>query len=476
MAQTSSTDCPNISVRPCHYGDLEGVEALVNQANRAFETKSCGHSLPQVAQDLDRLRQWYGLLKLLSWFPNPLQHFFSAYVAELDNKVCGLIQVAPCNRTRSTWRIERVAVESIAPQPSLVAANNAPRNGNGHKESDSHPWDNQMSLRSSALSPDIASQLLRHCLETIWEARTWMVEVSVNDTAGMGLYRQHGFQPLAQMTYWAIAPELLTALAERDVELPNLRPVSNADASLLYQLDTVSMPPLVRQVYDRHVVDFKTGLAKLAVESVDHLLQHREVQRAYVFEPQRKTAIGYFRLDISQDGQSPHQAQLTVHPAYTWLYPKLLAHMARLLQGYPSHSLQIASSDYQTEREEYLTKIAAERIEHTLMMSRSVWHKVRETKPASLEGLQLAEVLQGLKPSRNPVPGRFSLNPPFRPMPLSEANLRDVEKTASGGWFSQDSKAVDPWRSPGDSTEDSPSENPSGDCYDSSHWPTNGTA
>jgi hypothetical protein len=412
---------------------------------------------------------------MLSWFPNPLQHFFSAYVAEADSKVCGVIQVAPCNHTHSTWRIERVAADSIAPQPSLATTDSSAKNGNGGNGHSTAPWDDQMSLRASALSSDIASQLLRHCLETIWEARTWMVEISVNDTVGMGLYRQHGFQPLARMAYWAIAPELLSVLAEHDVDLPNLRPVSNADASLLYQLDTVSMPPLVRQVYDRHVADFKKGLTKLAIDSVNHLVQHREVQQAYVFEPQRKAAIGYFRLDVSQDGQFPHQAQLTVHPAYTWLYPKLLAHMARLLQNYPAHSLQIASSDYQPEREEYLTKIAAERIEHTLMMSRSVWHKVRETKPASLEGLQLAEVLQGLKPSRKPVPGRFSLNPPFRPLPLSEADLRDIENTAPGKWFSQDSKAIEPGRSPADDADDPSNECSSGDFYDPSQWPTNGT-
>lgn len=476
MAHSPPTDGSNLSIRPCHYGDLEGVESLISQSNGTFETRSCGHSLPQVAQDLERLRQWYGPLKLLSWFPNPLQHFFSAYVAESDNKVCGMIQVAPCNHTHSTWRIERVAANSLASQQSPSSTDENPpngSNGNGHGNS---PWDDdRMALRPPALSSDIASHLLRHCLETIWEARTWTVEVSVNDTVGMGLYRQHGFQPLARMAYWAIAPELLSALAEHDVDLPNLRPVSNADASLLYQLDTVSMPPLVRQVYDRHVSDFKMGLPKLTVDGIEHLVQHREVQRAYVFEPQRKAAIGYFKLDISQNGQFPHQAQLTVHPAYTWLYPKLLAHMARMLQNYPAHSLQIASSDYQPEREEYLTKIAAERIEHTLMMSRSVWHKVRETKPASLEGLQLAEVLQGLKPSRKPVPGRFSLNPPFRPMPLSEADLLDVENFAPGSWFSPDAKLREQGRSPSDATDDSSSDFPPGDFYDSSQWPTNGT-
>jgi len=41
-------------------------------------------------------------------------------------------------------------------------------------------------------------------------------------------------------------------------------------------------------------------------------------------------------------------------------------------------------------------------------MSRSVWHKLREAKPVSLEGLQLSEMLQGLKPARTPIPSRIT--------------------------------------------------------------------
>jgi hypothetical protein len=36
-----------------------------------------------------------------------------------------------------------------------------------------------------------------------------------------------------------------------------------------------------------------------------------------------------------------------------------------------------------------------------------VWHKLRESKPVSLE-LQLSEVLQGLQGTRKPIPSRMS--------------------------------------------------------------------
>ena len=236
---------------------------------------------------------------------------------------------------------------------------------------------------------------MRHCLEAIWEARTWIVEVQVSDNPAMALYRQNGFQPLAQMTYWTIEPELLAQLGEREPDLPNLTPVSNSDAQLLYQLDTVSMPPLVRQVFDRHILDFKTSLFESILAGIKQWFGRTEVVSGYVFEPQRKAAIGYFQIRLSRDGSSHHEAQLTVHPAYTWLYPELLAQMARITQQLPPQSLRLASTDYQPEREEYLTSIGAEPIANTLLMSRSVWHKLRETKQVALDGLQLSDVLGG---------------------------------------------------------------------------------
>ncbi|MEC4983644.1 MAG: GNAT family N-acetyltransferase [Oscillatoria sp. PMC 1068.18] len=360
----------NIIIRPLLYRDWEAVESLVCEENCLEE----GYVASQVRmQQLENIRRWYGILKFLSLFPNPCQHDLCVYVAELEGKVCGLIQVAPFNKTRSTWRVERVIV---APGASEL---------------------------------EVGSQLLRHCLETIWEARTWIIEVNVNDSSTLALYRQNGFQPLAQMTYWAIATELLTELAAQEPDLPNLLPVSNADAQLLYQLDTVSMPPLLRQVFDRHILDFKTNFVNAFLTNVRQWLNHSEKISSYVFEPQRKAAIGYFRLQLAHHPSQLHQAQLTVHPAYTWLYPKLLSQMAQLVvQSSPYHNLQLASADYQPEREEYLEKIGANRIKHTLLMSRSVWHKLKETKPVSLEGLQLSEVLQGLQPARTPIPTRMS--------------------------------------------------------------------
>ncbi|NJL38669.1 MAG: GNAT family N-acetyltransferase [Leptolyngbyaceae cyanobacterium SM1_4_3] len=374
----------NITIRPFQFRDLE---AIAHFSLEGSGVEQQGDSL-KLGQRLQHIRRWYGLLKFFSLFPNPLQHLFSAYVAEQGNRIQGIIQVSPFNRTRSTWKVDQVAVEAIAPS-------------NGDQP----------------LSSDIGSQLLRYCFQAIWEARTWLIEVEVNDKSALALYRQNGFQSLAEMTYWAIAPELLEALAEREPDLPNLLPVSNADANLLHQLDTASMPPLVRQVFDRQILDFKTSLLGSVYNGMTNWMSHTEVISSYVFEPQRKAAIGYFQIKLCRDGSRPHIAQLTVHPAYTWLYPELLSQMARIAQEFPAQTLRLASADYQPEREEYLEQIGASRTEHTLMMSRSVWHKLREAKPVSLEGLHLSEVLQGFQPARKPVPSRISLIKSIPPLP-----------------------------------------------------------
>ena len=361
----------SVVIRPVQHRDLDGIDCLTQESLSHLSPQEAGAAMRQ----MQWLRRWYGLLKFLSWFPNPLQYRFWGYVAEQGRILLGMIQVSPFNRTRSTWRINRV-----------MLAGTGDRMG-------------------------VGSQLLRHCFESILEARTWILEVNINDVDALALYRHNGFQRLAEMTYWEISPQLLAELIQTEPDLPNLLPVSNADAPLLYQLDTASMPPLVRQVFDRHTHDFKTTLFGAIIDALKQWMTKTEVVSGYVFEPQRKAAIGYFQVQLDRTGTNPHIATLTVHPAYTWLYPELLSQLARIAQDFPQQGLQLASSDYQPEREEYLERIGAKRREHTLIMSRSVWHKLRESKFVSLEGIQWQEMLQGLQPTRKPIPGGMSWLP-----------------------------------------------------------------
>ena len=450
------------------------------QMRSGLDTTQYGTRL-EFSEQLQQVRQWYGPLKCLQLFPNPLQHFFSTYIAESKSKLSGFIQVSPFNYTHSTWRVERIAsfsppspaptstseasepgtalsqqsphavISSSNPDTSLGTLDRVPstehthgseENGNnGSREASASVTVSDPSLTKTRsrqgqsidtppLGTDIKSQLLRHCLDTLWEARTWLVEVGVSDKQDLALYRHHGFQPLAHVTYCAIAPTILHSLASRAATTLNLRPVSNADAGLLHQLDTVSMPPLVRQVFDRHVADFKTHLSEVPLRGFQRMMNPKETIRNYVFEPQRKAAIGYFQLELCQDGSQPHTAELTVHPAYTWLYPELLTQMARIVQRYPEQSIQLTSSDYQTEREEYLEQVGATRIQHTLLMSRSVWHKVRETKQVTLENIQFSGVLQGWQQGQKPIPGRFSFDSPHSSSPAPSTSDEDGSKGA----------------------------------------------
>ena len=364
-------------VRPLQYRDIDAIASLCQQANIPD---------PAVRAQIDRLFQqmnrWYAPFKFLNIIPTPNLTDRALLVAESDKQVRGVISVSPFNRTRSTWYVEWVSIDRQATTADQVTGKN-----------------------------DIGSQLLRHCFEHIVEASTWVLEVDINDNYTLALYRQNGFQPLAHLTYWEIAPELLQELAQREPDLPNLLPVRNTDAQLIYQLDTVSMPPLLRQVFDRQIHDFKTNPIQAVVGKVKQLFQQKQSVSNYVFETQRKAAIGYYHLSLDRDSQT-HQAELTVHPAYTWLYPELMAQLARACQDLPSQPLQLVSADYQPEREEYFQQIGAVRVKNSLLMSRSVWHKLREAKHLSLENLQIAEMLQSLQPSRQPLPNRIDKNEP----------------------------------------------------------------
>ncbi len=378
MAVTNGSKAQT-TVRPLQHRDIGAIASLCQQTTIADPAVQS-----QIEQLLKEMTQWYAPLRFPNIMPSNLVDRF-LLVAECEQQVRGVIRVSPFNRTRSTWHVEWVSTLQ-----------------------DGGCGEERVTGRN-----DIGSQLLRYCFEHIVDASTWVLEVDVNDTSALALYRQNGFQPLAHLTYWEIAPELLQELAQREPDLPNLLPVRNTDAQFIYQLDTVAMPPLLRQVFDRQVHDFKSNLFQTVAGKVKDWLQQTQSVSNYVFETQRKAAIGYYRLSANYGSWSsgasdkPHQAELTVHPAYTWLYPELMAQLARSCQYLPTQPLQLVSADYQPEREEYFQQIGAKRVKHSLLMSRSVWHKLREAKHLSLENLQIAEMLQSLQPSRQPIPNRI---------------------------------------------------------------------
>lgn len=384
-----SRPTPTVNIRALQYRDLEVFDRIRRSAME--EIPSAASMVREHSVDVSR---WYGLLKFLRWFPNPLRHSLSIQIAESSSKVCGVIQTSPFNSAGTTWRVDRLAAESV-----VVTDENIPPGD-----------DSTVTSTTLVTAMELGSMLLRNSFETILQARTWILELDVSDETRLPLYRHNGFQPVAQMTYWSIAPEQLREIAEREPDLPNLLPVSNTDAHLLYQLDNMAMPPLVRQVFDRHPQDFKVSLFESVVQLVKQWMTQTEVVSGYVFEPQRKVAIAHFQVTLSRDGSQSHSAQLAVHPAYTWLYPEVMAQIARITSEFPSQSLQILSADYHPEREAYLERVGAKRMAHTLMMSRSVWHKLRETRSMpSLEGIPLGDVIPGFQPSRKPVPGRIVL-------------------------------------------------------------------
>ena len=104
-----------IAIRPVQYHDLEAIESL---AVSSCENDGQNCSITIVKQ-LQQVRRWYGLLKFLSWFPNPFAHNFCVYVAKEKNQVRGWIQVSPFNKSGTTWQVQRTIEESLTTEIEL---------------------------------------------------------------------------------------------------------------------------------------------------------------------------------------------------------------------------------------------------------------------------------------------------------------------------------------------------------------------
>jgi hypothetical protein len=85
---------PDLIIRPLQYRDLEVVEQFCDDRSREAHL-ACSMVQPATISP----SRWYGIFKFLSWFPNPQRNALSIYVAELNQKVQGMIRVSPFNRT-----------------------------------------------------------------------------------------------------------------------------------------------------------------------------------------------------------------------------------------------------------------------------------------------------------------------------------------------------------------------------------------
>jgi ribosomal protein S18 acetylase RimI-like enzyme len=339
-------------IRPVRLRDLNSLESVEPEDT-------------QWVRKVREVRSWFGLVKLLNLVPNRFQHLFDVHVAQVDGVVVGLIQVSPTNEIQSTWRIEH------------------------------------FTLSDPLQSQGLGTLLLAYIFEYYRSAKTWIVEADIHNKEQIAIYRQNGFQSMAEITYWRLPSAVLENLAKVAIQSLNLRPVSNADAALLCQLDCATMPSMLRQVYDRHPDDFRRPLPDRIVFGINQSLHQEEQVFEYVYEPQRRAAIGAFDLKISKQGLEPHRLTLWIHPAYTWLYRELLVHISKILSHYPPQSLELFAGDYQAERQSILESLEGE-ITHTkLLMSRSVWHKVREFRNP-LENLSL-DMLPAWRPLTKPL-------------------------------------------------------------------------
>lgn len=165
---TSTTSKSSLQIRPLQYRDLNTI-AILLQTRLAEEYNS---QQAELLKKIQKYQSYYGLLQILKILPSSFNRDLYIYIAERDEQIQGFISVIPANHTRTTWKVEQIMINSHHCAPNLLIGNRS-----------------------------IGSQLLRYCFEKIWEARTWILEVNINEKDTIGLYRENGFQPIAQMTY-----------------------------------------------------------------------------------------------------------------------------------------------------------------------------------------------------------------------------------------------------------------------------------
>lgn len=137
-----------MQIRPIQYRDLGAIARLL-QERLSIEFNSRQNAL---LEKIQKYQSCYGLLQLTKILPWTVDQDFYVYVAEKDQQIQGLIQVYPINHNRSTWKVEQVLINHNTSLSHLLIGNCS-----------------------------IGSQLLRYCFEKIWEARTWVLEVNVNE-------------------------------------------------------------------------------------------------------------------------------------------------------------------------------------------------------------------------------------------------------------------------------------------------------
>ena len=78
MTSFPSQNQNQVVIRPFQYRDIEAMEQLCAETAEAPKNGKGASCDLALGKKLQQIRRWYGLLKLLSLFPNPCQSLFRA--------------------------------------------------------------------------------------------------------------------------------------------------------------------------------------------------------------------------------------------------------------------------------------------------------------------------------------------------------------------------------------------------------------
>ncbi len=297
-----------------------------------------------------RYRRYYPLLRVLSWFPNPLRYTLNIHVVEAESRICGFIQTAPGNRQQSRWHIDFVAV---APES----------HGQG-----------------------LGRELVGYVMDRYGRqgVMRFTLEVDHDNQGARRFYEKLGFHTYAVNTYYRVdaQPDRHPARA------PEAQPAHRRWNEAIYQLYVACTPAVVRLVDGKEPVDFAIGMWDYVLNGVRRCLKHRDDLR-YVF-CDGGHVVGYLRI-MAQYRQLPHTLQLMVHPGYESLYDVVLAHASAVLSEFPKRPVLAWAPDYQPAKQKALrewgmSEVASDHclVRHNLLATQT---EVAEHRLSAEDGL-----------------------------------------------------------------------------------------
>ncbi len=291
-------------IREVHYRDIDTIGRIYRETfPREFRIAGIN-----IDQEIEQIKAFYPLMRILSLFPNRYQHFFNIYVYEREGQVLGCVSVNSARDNKRHWCIHSFAVDERF-------------RGRG-----------------------IGSSLLKYVIELYGRlgTKTFLLEVRDNNPA-IRLYKRLGFEIV---THFKIMEWRNPRLEERIIapSIKGFRPRHYGDWRGIFELYQAETPENLRRIQAKRTNCYHNSIFKSIFSSLAHLFtQLNDIE--YVVDCEGKI-IAYLSLEYRS---KYYEIKAMLHPDYPSLTKPLIMKVKSLLYSWFARRALIEVMDYQEE-------------------------------------------------------------------------------------------------------------------------------